>query len=243
MLGWLTNAEVVGLYTVASTLAMIMSTLHSSLVSIFKPLASKIYRNNSRGDMQEMYLFISKWVGGLNGIVLLTFSGSGTWILAVFSPEYSNLTTYYVLVILSTLYYAGTWIGPTGALLQMTDGHRIEFLNTSIFVAVNIGLNFVLIEIYGIIGAAIATFASSLLTNIIRACEIYYINSFLPFRKDNIVLLAITVVGLLSVIKIGPSVVGMGVSSFYILIITLYMIYSISKKERRVFASLSDNIY
>jgi len=103
MLGWLSNAEEVGLYTVTSTLAMVMSTLHGALVSIFMPIASQAYRDNLKEEMQNAYLFVSKWVGAVNGMAFLAFAGGGLWILGVFGAEYANATTYHVLLILSAL--------------------------------------------------------------------------------------------------------------------------------------------
>ncbi len=61
MLGWLSDAEGVGLYTVTSTLAMVMGTLHGALVSIFMPLASQAYRNNRKKDIR---LSLCEQMGG-----------------------------------------------------------------------------------------------------------------------------------------------------------------------------------
>ena len=189
MLGWLTTSSNVGIYTVVSTLALIMSTFHGSLVSIFLPLASQAYRNNEFEELNETYLFISKWVGGINGFVAIVFAGFGVWILTLFGPEYSNEVSYQILLLLSFLYFVGTWVGPTGALLQMSDGHRIEFYNTLVFVVLNIVLNYYFILLYGLAGAAIGTLISGLVRNTIQLIEIRYIYRLDVIRKENLVVL------------------------------------------------------
>jgi len=240
MLGWLSDAEEVGLYTVTSTLAMVMSTLHGSLVSIFMPLASKAYRNNLREEMRDAYLFVSKWVGAVNGAALLAFAGAGLWILGIFGAEYANTTTYHVLVILSTLYFVGTWVGPTGALLQMTDGHRVELVNTTIFVLANIGLNYILIQDYGILGAAMATFASGVLRNTLQVIEIAYWHGFSPFVQKNVVILGLTATGALGLLVMDPGVLSVCFSLLFIALLVGYVLWTATDQERSIILDLKE---
>lgn len=238
MLGWLANAELVGLYTVASTLAMVMSTLHGALVSIFMPLASKAYRNDLNKEMQDAYLFISKWVGAVNGIALLGFAGGGFWILEIFGAEYANATTYYVLLILSALYFLGTWVGPTGALLQMTDGHRIELVNTIVFVIANIGLNYVFIQNYGVVGAALATLISGMLRNALQVFEIAYWHGFSPFVRKNTIILLIVIVGFSTIIYTNNELIKVFISALSIFVLFQYLFSSASDQERSIISKL-----
>lgn len=192
MLGWLADASAVGFYTATSTLALVMSVLHSSLVAIFMPVASSAYRSGDRESLQEAYLFLSRWTGTLNGIVLILFLGMGTVLLGIFGADFSNETNYQILIILGVLYFIGTWVGPTGALLQMTDGHRIEFVNMVFFVLCNIVLNYIFILQMGIVGAAVATLASGLLRNIVQVIVIYMLHNIHPFNWSSSLVLGLT---------------------------------------------------
>jgi O-antigen/teichoic acid export membrane protein len=82
-------------------------------------------------------------------VALLIFAGAGPWLLQLFGVEYVTDTTYRVLVVLSGLYFIAAWVGPTGALLQMSDGHRVELVNTIVFIVANVTLNYVLIAAMG----------------------------------------------------------------------------------------------
>ena len=190
------------------------------------------------GHVRDAYLFVSQWTGTFNGVALIAFAGVGSWLLMLFGPEYATQTTYVVLVILSTLYFFGTWVGPTGALLQMTNGHRVELVNTIIFIVSNIGLNYLLIPAYGIIGAALATFGSGLMRNIIQLAEIGWFHSVSPLQPRNLAVLLLTVLmtagGFFAGdpwIRLPITVIGMGV-------VAGLALYTATKNERRAVLDL-----
>jgi O-antigen/teichoic acid export membrane protein len=232
MLGWLADASSVGVYTVTSKLALVMSTLHGALVSIFKPIASEAYRHGATEQMRASYLFVSKWVGAINGMALLAFAGGGTWLLRVFGADYATDTTYYVLVVLSALYFIGTWVGPTGALLQMSDGHRVELLNTVVFIMANIVLNYVLITMYGVIGAAFATFLSGVLRNGLQVCELAFWHGITPFAPTNLVVLSVTGATTGVLLLVMSDVVRMSLAVGGMVVLGAYVLWTATDEER-----------
>jgi O-antigen/teichoic acid export membrane protein len=213
---------------------MVMSTLHGALVSIFMPIASQAYRNDRKEEMRKAYLFVSKWVGAVNGVAFLALAGGGVWILEIFGPEYANTTTYHVLLVLSALYFVGTWVGPTGALLQMTDGHRVELFNTSIFVVANIGLNYILIQYYGILGAAVATFGSGVLRNALQVGEIAYWHRFSPFVQKNVAILGFTITGVLGLLVVDHELLRVVFALVLIAFLSSYTFWVATDQERSV---------
>jgi len=232
MLGWLGDSEGVGLYTATSTLAMALVTLKASLVSIFKPIAASAYRKGDQNQIQEIFSFISRWVGAANGIALVAIGGGGTWMLGIFGAEYATDAMHNVLIVLACLYFLGAWAGPTGALLVVTDGHRIELYNTILFVVSNISLNIFLIEEYGVIGAAYATLLSGAFKNAIQLTEINYSYKFTPIRKDQIVILLTTAAGLGLVLVAPTNVLKGGVLLTYTSALGYYMFETSTESEK-----------
>jgi O-antigen/teichoic acid export membrane protein len=233
MLGWLADTAKVGVYTTTSTLAMVMSALHGALVSIFMPIASEAHREGAKERMSDAYVFISRWMGVVNGFALLAFAGGGLWILHIFGSGYATDTTYLVLVILSILYFVGTWVGPTGALLQMSDGHRIEFTNTIIFVVANIGLNYVLIVEHGVIGAALATLGSGVLRNAIQVVEIGVWYGVTPIRGRNVVDLAVVLLSMTALFLVPQGELRALLAGIGMIILGVYAFLSASEEERQ----------
>lgn len=232
MLGWLSSSTAVGVYAVTAKLAMVMGTLHGALVSVFKPIASEAYREGAIDQMRQAYRFVSKWVGATNGIALLAFASIGPWLLQILGPEYAMNASYTVLVTLASLYFIGTWVGPTGALLQMADGHRVELVNTIIFVVVNTGLNYLLITEFGVVGAAVATLISGLVRNALQVAQIAYWHGITPFARPNLIVLMLSV-GAVALVLLAPSsILRLSFAVIGAASIAVFVLWSATEEER-----------
>ena len=152
-------------------------------------------------------------------------------------------TTYRVLVVLSGLYFVAAWVGPTGALLQMSDGHRVELVNTIVFIVANVTLNYVLIAAYGVMGAAVATLLSGPLRNAIQVCEIAYRHDITPFTPNNLAVSGITGIGMIGLILTTGEVSQIIVALASILLLGACILLSATKEEKkednRIFARIT----
>lgn len=247
MLGWLSEASSVGVYTVTAKLAIVITTVNGALVAIFKPIASEAYRTGSKDQLCKSYLFIEKWVGAVAGIALLVFAGGGDILLKLFGAEYATGVTHDVLIILSIPYFLEGCAGPTGAMLQMSDGHRIEFVNTFAFVTPNIFLNYVLIQSYGVRGAA-ATLLSGAFLVVVQLTEISLIYSIMPLARENPSLFGITAAAMFCVWTIPEEKGQVAATILEVIMILIYSIYTANSEEKthlreyymRLVPSLSD---
>jgi len=240
MLGALADASAVGLYALASSLAVVLGTLHNSLVSVFMPIASQAYRNKASDDIEASYLFISKWIGLANGLLLIVFVGLGHEVLSIVGQEFATTESYHVLLMLTAFYFFATWVGPTGALLRMSDGQHVELINTVVFIAANVILNYFLITWLGVFGAALATLCSGILLNVLQVIEIVYRNKFLPVTWKHVEILVIIAVGfcLCLFIDMGPSVRAV-LSVLVAGAIGLYAVYTMTDTEKRLVKSFA----
>ncbi len=71
-----------------------------------------------------------------------------------------------------------------GYVLQMSGKQDIELINAIVMLISNIALNFWLISIYGILGAAMATGASFAVINIARIVEVYKLLRMHPYDTN-----------------------------------------------------------
>lgn len=190
LIGALAESADVGVYTVAATLAMAGVVFHASLVAIFKPVMADAHRRGETAEGRSAYLLVSKWSGVATGGLLLAFAAVGPEALALFGEGYRTEAAHGALLLLTGLFFVGNWIGPTGAVLQMTGGERLELWNTGVFVTANVGLNLLLIPRFGIVGAASATLASGLLRNGMQVWQLVRLYDFPPLRRDRWLVLA-----------------------------------------------------
>jgi O-antigen/teichoic acid export membrane protein len=71
-----------------------------------------------------------------------------------------------------------------GYVLQMSGKQDIELVNALVMLITNVALNFWLIPIYGILGAAMATGASYAVINIARLMEVYMLLRIHPYDTN-----------------------------------------------------------
>lgn len=238
MLGWLSTSSDVGMYTAASTLALIMTISMRSLGQIFMPMASESYEKRNHESLARSFLTVTRWSSLAGTGCFLVFCGGGLWVLQLYGAEYATPTVYWALLIISGLYLVVTMVGPTGVLLQMTDYHRVESINTVLFVILNIGLNYLFIPRLGIIGAALATSLSGIIRNIIQLIEIYRWLSIQPIGRVTLGFSSLTLIGVGVVLGTSPGSVVALVASAALLLVTIGLfLWSASSEEIRLLRS------
>jgi len=182
MLGTFTTESAVGRYQAAFQTAMILGFLLSAANSIFPSLASNLYDAGKTHELRDVYSILTKWITyltvlGYTFVILYTSE-----ILFLFGSEFVAAET--VLIILAGVFVISTMVGPAGYLLMMADYEKVELINTLISGTLNIILNFILIQRFGILGAAIATGLSLVFQNLLRLSEIYWYFGIYPEIKN-----------------------------------------------------------
>jgi len=183
MLGGFMSSADVGVYDVAFKLSLFVNIALTSISSITSPKFAEIY---SLGDMNRLRKIVYQatkitfWstLPLVIGFVLLS-----SFMLNIFGEEFKN--GLYVLCFLSFARLISALTGPAGNLLQMT-GRQVIFMKVLFFAAIiNIGLNYCLIPIYGIEGAAISSVFSIIFWNLAMVYyvkkEFGFITIYIPF--------------------------------------------------------------
>ena len=171
MLGHYLGEGVVGLYNAASPLARFIPVFLASLTVLYNPIATGFFARGEIENLKRFYTIITKWV------VLLTFP---LFVLLVaypipilgflFGGEY--IEAWKPLVILSIGFMFHSVLGPNGLTL-LTMGKPTENLKGDLLGAsLNVILNYLLIPVYGMMGAAIATASSYLVTNLYKSLRL-----------------------------------------------------------------------
>lgn len=158
------NEEVVGKYAIAFRVALIASF---ALVSINSAIGPRISQLSSENDPIQL---IEEARKSTKLGILVTFP---FFIVAIFFPnfvlgffgeEFKEVAG--IMIILLCGQIINTVLGPTGVVLQLS-GHQKRFKNIVLISAVmSIALNYILIPLYGIMGAAIVNLSSLLIWKI-----------------------------------------------------------------------------
>lgn len=182
MLGYFVPTDSIGRYQAAYQTSLLLIVILGAVNSIFPTVASDLYSEGMMDELEQMYSTVTKWVTNFSifGLIFITIYSSE--ILLLFNIADQRAQVSLIILIFGQAVSAST--GPVGFLLTMSGHERLESSNTIVIALLNIFLNYYLIQIYGIIGAALATGLSLILLNIIRLGEIAWIHNIQPYNLE-----------------------------------------------------------
>tara|TARA_B100001142_G_scaffold103040_1_gene105104 strand:- start:320 stop:1675 length:1356 start_codon:yes stop_codon:yes gene_type:complete len=176
MIGGFENAADVGVYDVAAKFSMFVNIALTSIASITSPKFAETYSLGDMDRLKKMVLQATKISFWSTLPLFIGFVLIAPFMLNTFGDEFAS--GFEVLCILSFARLVSALTGPAGTLLQMT-GRQVIFMKVLFMGAIiNIVANYFLIDIYGIIGAAISTGCSIVFWNLLM---VYYVNKEFGF--------------------------------------------------------------
>ncbi len=163
VLGVYESADTVGIYAVASKTALLTSLILVSVNSIAAPKFSAFYVSNNLNAMAKLARQSTLLMTGLVLLPTAVLLLWPEWILRLFGAEYAAGAT--ALMILALGQLINVACGSVVYLLMMS-GHEKTVRNVMLSTAaINIALNILLVQRYGIEGVAVATAASVVIWN------------------------------------------------------------------------------
>lgn len=189
LLGVLKTSAEVGLYQTAMPTAQLLTIPSIALASLFLPVISELLSNNRSKEISETYKIASKWSFYVTfPLFLVLFLYSGAVINVLFGYDYISAASTLSIISIGFIIYTFNVFAIN--VLNLLEKTKLLFVNGSIGLAVTIALNYLLIPLYGINGAALAmTIAYSMLT-LFTIGEAYYFSRTLPLHRDMIKSLA-----------------------------------------------------
>ncbi len=179
VLGIYENAELIGVYRIALKIALFTSFTLVSVNSIVAPKISELYWSDQHLRLKKMIQNATKLISWSSLLIFFFIIFFADKILYLFGPEF--LAGKNVLIILAISYLFNAFCGPVGFVLNMT-GEEKKFQNAIIIGALmNVVLNFILIPLWGIVGAALATGISTILWNVISSLYVHRIFGYWIF--------------------------------------------------------------
>jgi O-antigen/teichoic acid export membrane protein len=225
-------ASEVGVYGAASR-AVTFGTF--ALQAIRLAIAPQISRLLARGDRtgaQTVYQTATWWLIVASWPVFLVFAVFGPLLLGVFGTGFDQGATALAILSIAMLVNLGT--GNVTVVLLMGGKSSWNLVNTAIALALNIGLNLVLIPRYGIAGSAIAWAVSIIVDNALALVEVWLFLGMRPFGRGYLpaagtALMCIGGVGLAARAVFGAGAVGFGV--FLVVALPLYAVAIWRRRE------------
>jgi len=188
MLGGMTSSHDVGIYDVAFKLSMFVNIVLTAVSSINAPKFAELYAMKDFERLEKVVHQSTKLIFWSTVPLLVFFFSFSTQVFSVFGDDFK--AGIFCFTILCSARMVSAFTGPAATLLQMT-GRQVIFMKVlSAGAVINIIMNYLLIPIYGIQGAAIATMSSVIFWNLTMVYfvkkEFGFLTIYIPFSKKKI---------------------------------------------------------
>lgn len=187
MMGFLSSDTEIGLYKIASALAMMAGIPVNAIVSIFNPIISEHIEGKAFSALNALLKTVTRWLVVISIPIVLAMLLLPDLALWIFDSNYAASTVPLQVLLMGQL----VWIScaPAMRIIPMSGHSMLNLINGLIAAGINIGLNLWLIPIYGSKGAAIATASTLVLWSLWRLIEVWYISRCFPFDTKILLLL------------------------------------------------------
>ena len=168
MLGILSNATEVGMYHPIERTAGLVRMILFAFAGIFAPIFSEHYFKKNKNGMKDSYQSSSKYILAFSLPIFIFLFIFSEPMLLVFGTEFQN---YFALKVLLLGIFIQTIFGLGSSTLTMSGYTKFNLLNVSIALVLNIIFNSILIPLYGLTGAALATSFALIVLSTLRYFE------------------------------------------------------------------------
>jgi O-antigen/teichoic acid export membrane protein len=182
MLGAMTNFENAGVYSIALFLANVVAVPARTIHQISIPLLAKYFKNNNIREVEKLYKQSSINQLIICGAIFSLIIGGFDLIISILKFEkIGDLFAVTFLLGLSKLFNVAT--GINGGIIVQSKYYKWSFIWNVISLITVIGLNFILIPRYQIVGAALGTAISIMILSVMKLIFVKIKIKIQPFNR------------------------------------------------------------
>ncbi|MGB1247855.1 MAG: oligosaccharide flippase family protein [Chitinophagales bacterium] len=191
MIAALMGLSDVGVYSIAFFMASVISIPSNSISQVVEGLLSKYIKNNDMLNVKDIYKKTA-----LNQLIIsgIIFIGIVCNLHNVFILIPKFIDGYWVIVFIGLARLTNVSTGCNGLIIINSDFYKMSFYSSLFLVGLLFITNLILIPLYGISGAAFATFLSIFINNAFNIIVVYYKYRIQPFTLSFLALLFFLIV-------------------------------------------------
>jgi len=226
MIGREIGPEATAIYSVAFFIAVTIEMPKRVLSQVLYPMISNAFNNN---DMKKISSLFKKSATNqlLIGILIFVLIWANIDDFFNLIPKEAFKAGKYVTLIIGISKLLNMGLGSNNEILTNSPYFRWYTYLLGILIIITISSNLILIPIYGLEGAAIATLISMVIFNLIKIILIKVKLKMLPFEKGQLTILVFGI--FLSLLYFVPlpfhSIISIAIKSLFILIIYSFSMY------------------
>ncbi len=189
MLGAMTDLDSTAVYAIAFYVGSVIAVPQRSIVKIAAPVLAELLKNEKYAEIDTLYKRTS-----LNQIIAGILLYIGIWanmhnLMGLLPPEYDGAQLVILIIGAAKLFNMAT--GVNGSIIINSKYYRFDLYTNILLILLTVTTNYILIQLYGITGAAIATAISIFIYNFVKFIFVWIKFSMQPFRWNSVVVLLI----------------------------------------------------
>ncbi|NNC49055.1 MAG: oligosaccharide flippase family protein [Flaviramulus sp.] len=184
MLGYYIDIKEIAYYNVAIFIAAVIAVPQRSMHQILMPLSAKYLNEKDFEALDDLYKKSSLNLFIIGGFIFLLIILNINQLYLIIPKEFSGGLFVVFIISITKLYDA--LLGSNNAILFNSDYYRMVLVMGVILVMLMVILNMFFIPMFGINGAAIATFLAIFIYNTIKLYFVYLKFKILPFSGNTL---------------------------------------------------------
>lgn len=184
MLGHYISIEQIAYYNVAIFIAAVIAVPQRSMHQILLPLSAKFLNEKDFYSLKDLYKRSSLNLLVVSGFIFLLIVLNINQLYNIIPEEFNG--GLFVVFIISIVKLYDAVLGSNNAILFNSDYYRMVLFFGVILVIIMVLLNIVFIPMFGINGAALATFIAIFIYNTIKLFFVYKKFKMLPFSANTL---------------------------------------------------------
>lgn len=194
MLNYYIPIEEVAYYSVAVFIATVIAVPQRAMHQILAPLNAKFLNEDNLPELQSLYLRSSITLFTISGLIFLLIVLNINQLYEVIPQQFS--TGLYVVFFISAAKLFDSLLGSNNAILFNSQYYRVVVLLGLILAMATVVFNLIFIPLFGINGAAFATFLAMVLYNVFK---LFYVNRKFKVQPISSKTMALTVIIVVSI--------------------------------------------
>ncbi|MDH4137000.1 MAG: flippase [Anaerolineae bacterium] len=179
LLGMLGTIVSVGVYSASLRIQAIGNLLLGAVQTAAQPIISDLHHRGEHAQLNRLYRTLTKWSLLFNLPFFLTMILFARPVLAIFGQDFTAGVLVMIIVAVGTLVDAGT--GICGSMISMTGYSKLKFCNSVASLILRMILDLLLIPVWGMVGAAVATGLAIAILNVVCLLEVYWLLRYWPY--------------------------------------------------------------
>lgn len=182
LIGRLMSTQDVGVFNIALQTTLLGTMFLNSVNLIFAPTIADLVNRGETERLLTLYRESTRWVLMLALPLYVGLALVAHPLMAFFGPQFAKGAT--ALAIIAAAQIVNVGVGSVGLLILMSGHPEINLANAALNLVLNLGLNWLLIPRYGLVGSAVAYGLMLAIANLVSLTEVHGLLKLHPFSRD-----------------------------------------------------------